>query len=850
MKSVDENDEFALESDIDAFLKEDGTLTSSNEWYVDGNKAEDGNGSVDNPFNNLKSSINKSKDGDTIYIAPGTYKGSGLNVNLSIDKGVNLISSGGGDVILDGDNSCPIFNVSAYSLNITGLTFTRGYSEGNGGAIYFANGLNNSKIDATFINNSAVNGGAIYFSGKFTNNVINSSFVNNSAERAGGAIYIRGDAVNNTFTSEFYGNDANYASGGGIFFSGNAKGNVFESTFEHNYAYYGAGMFFYKSANSNRFRSDFRFNVAESCGGAMFFYKTTDKNTFKGKFINNSALGNVDVTNGNGGAITFKNTSSNSIFECDFINNFAYLYGGGVNYRETPYNITFNSNFINNYGKYGGGVNFFDTLENVVLNGDLINNSAVYGGGVCIGYGEIEYGHFIDNSAIYGGAIFFNGTGSAHDVEVINSYASEGGAIFANGNLTVENAVFENNHADEGTNHISLNVTEGTVTLSNVTPEEIGPYKIANLSVVDLSVEDIVKLTAIVTWKGNAVNEGNVSVTIEGKKYSAKVENGIATVEIPDLVGGPYTANATFEAGQYYDNPSQTVTFSLPKKDTALITPNRVISVTEGVNGYEYQFILKDVDGNVLAGKEVSVAFNGKNQTIITDDAGWGTVAVYANAEGSYNATITFTGDDRYGPITQNGTIKLVKEKTAFVAPDRTVYVQQMSRGYTYSAILKDVNGKPLANKKVLFIFNGQKQVTYTDETGWATVKLTAVTAGTQSVTIKFAGDRYYRETETTRTIKIVQEASKLTVDDCLFKSTDKTKPVVAKLESKSGAPVNGAKLSFNVNGITYSATTDGSGIAIFFIDLNEIGIFNALTSFETSRFFKEISATSKIVIV
>ena len=79
----------------------------------------------------------------------------------------------------------------------------------------------------------------------------------------------------------------------------------------------------------------------------MFFYSTTDKNEFNGRFINNSALGQIDPANGNGGAITFKNVSANSIFNCDFINNAASLNGGAVNYRETPKNIIFNTNFIN-----------------------------------------------------------------------------------------------------------------------------------------------------------------------------------------------------------------------------------------------------------------------------------------------------------------------------------------------------------------------------------------------------------------------------------------------------------------------------------------------------------------------
>ena len=1196
INGIDE-DGIYLENGGNAFLQEDNTITSSNEWYVDGNKIEDGNGSADNPFNNLKSSIDQSKEGDTIHIAPGTYKGSGLNVNLSIDKGLNLVNSGAGDVILDGESKYRIFNVSAQSLNVTGLTFTHGYCEDYGGAIYFANGLSDSRIDADFIENNARLGGAIYFdgimnnnvftgsyirnevlsnggamlvtgiatnnlfsadfrenkgkgyyggaihftnqtshntflgnftgnvivegsgagivfdwdvndtvflanfsnnrvhefpsaafevygtscnntfggyfennvesavllskcidctfnatfvnnsarhggilsleqsinnyinctfinnrgqrgtalniimnvinttidglfvnntstrlggaiaiypyietmnytienvtikgifinntaasyggavylvsrsgvlfngsvfesnsaqnggaiylnapdvvadscvfvnnnagnnggaiyshealdligcrfenntaanlggavfiendlsdsqikstfisnhafdggamfvSGKSHNNMIESYFENNSADRAGGAAYLLGDAVNNTFKSEFYANNASQAGGGGILFYGYAEGNVFESVFTHNYAYYGAGLFFFNESNGNIFNSDFRYNVAESCGGALFFHNTTDNNRFEGSFISNTALGKVTPENGNGGAITFKGTSANSIFDCDFIGNSARLYGGAVNYHETPYNITFNSNFINNSARYGGGVNFFESLENIVFNGDFINNSAVYGGGVCIRTGEIENTSFKGNRAVYGGAIFFNGTGHANNIEFANNSAAEGGAIFTNGNLTVENAAFRDNRADDGTNQISLNATVGTVTLSNVTPEEVGPYKIADLRIVDIAIEDMLRITANVTWKGNPVNEGNASVIIDNRKYTAKVENGIAVIKVHDLAAGIYLTDVTFEGGQYYSNPSQSVGFNITKKDTKLITPSRVISVMEGVNGYEYQFILKDVDGNALAGRTVSVSFNGKNQTVITDDAGWGTATLYANAEGSYDVLIGFAGDIGYGPIAQNGTVKLVKEKTGFVAPDRAVYVQQMSRGYTYSAILKDVNGKALANKKVLFIFNGKKQVTYTDENGWATVKLTADTAGEQRVTIRFAGDRYYRETETTRTINIVREASVLTVDDYVFNAADKPKQVTAKLVSKSNAAVNDAKITLKVNGITYTARTNESGIAVFSIDLSEVGFFDALANFETSRFFRPSAATSKIVI-
>ena len=286
------------------------------------------------------------------------------------------------------------------------------------------------------------------------------------------------------------------------------------------------------------------------------------------------------------------------------------------------------------------------------------------------------------------------------------------------------------------------------------------------------------------------------------------------------------------------------------RHNTTLITPNRVIYVNDCVNGYDYQFILKDANGTALADREVSVSFNDKTQTVTTDENGWGTVTLKANEEGIYDVEVTFEGDNDYAGISQMAAVKLVREKTNFVAPNRTVYVQQMSRGYTYSAILKDTGGKAIANRKILFIFGGEKQVAYTDENGWATVKLTAVNAGTQTVTIRFAGDRYYHQTETTRIIKIVRESTKMTVADKTFVSSDVPKKVTAILKSKSDNPVYGAKITLTVDGRTYSATTDNNGVAVFNIGLTKLGIFTATARFADSRFFAATATSSKIYII
>ena len=354
----------------------------------------------------------------------------------------------------------------------------------------------------------------------------------------------------------------------------------------------------------------------------------------------------------------------------------------------------------------------------------------------------------------------------------------------------------------------------------------------------------------LIDQNGKAVADKPVKVTIGNGVYPARTDSeGIATIAL-DLTKGNYTAEISFAGTDNYAKATGSANITVTAIDAKLVTPNRVISVANGISGYDYQFILKDENGTALAGKDVSVSFNGKSQTVTTDENGWGTATVNAGAQGTYDMEVAFAGDGSYNPVSQKATIKLIKEKTYFVAPDRTVYVQQMSRGYTYSAILKDQNGNALANKKVQFKFNGKSIITYTDEKGYATVELTAVNAGTQTVTIKFAGtSSCYYETSITKTIKIVREQTKLTVPDEIF-TTSSAKKVVATLKSKSDNPVNGAKVTLTVNGKTYSTTTDNLGIAIFSIDLTKLGTFTATTKFADSRFFAATSTTSKITII
>ena len=135
-------------------VSNDEILTARNNiWYVNGSKISSGDGkSPETGFVTLKEAIDSSVDGDTIYIASGTYTGEN-NTNLTFSKNLNFIKYGDGEAIFSAVYL--VFQIRIWtttaSINITGLTFKKGSGYGDGGAIYSEGNV--YVTNSTFIEN-------------------------------------------------------------------------------------------------------------------------------------------------------------------------------------------------------------------------------------------------------------------------------------------------------------------------------------------------------------------------------------------------------------------------------------------------------------------------------------------------------------------------------------------------------------------------------------------------------------------------------------------------------------------------------------------------------------------------
>ena len=107
------------------------TAALAGDWYVDdAGDCSNGDGSQGNPFCLIMDAVGLASNGDTIFIAPGTYF-----ENLVLNKDLLLIGTGGGGVtIVDGMQNGSVLTIAAdASTEVAGLTVTNGLALRGGG---------------------------------------------------------------------------------------------------------------------------------------------------------------------------------------------------------------------------------------------------------------------------------------------------------------------------------------------------------------------------------------------------------------------------------------------------------------------------------------------------------------------------------------------------------------------------------------------------------------------------------------------------------------------------------------------------------------------------------------------
>ena len=264
----------------------------------------------------LYKALDKATDGNTIYIAGGTYTGSGSAV-ITITKSIALYGGWDGAV-----TTPPVRDPDAHSTTIDG--------EGTRRGIYIGGDITPTLQGLRITNGDAAGLGGYEYYG---------------THDAGGGVYV----ITATVTladNDIFSNTAKF--GGGVFL-GNSLGTLDHNTiFSNTVASGGGGVFAYKGAptlNRNAIVS----NTATSIGGGLYLFGTTSR-LLHNTIVNNSGK--------QGGGVSV--ASCSPIFTGNVIIDNEAKFGGGIRlwYSHSPLTnnvIADNHADVNGSGLWIGG---------------------------------------------------------------------------------------------------------------------------------------------------------------------------------------------------------------------------------------------------------------------------------------------------------------------------------------------------------------------------------------------------------------------------------------------------------------------------------------------------------------
>ena len=250
-------------------------------------------------------------------------------------------------------------------------------------------------------------------------------------------------------------------------------------------------------------------------------------------------------------------------------------------------------------------------------------------------------------------------------------------------------------------------------------------------SAIGITVKDInVGEDAVITVKLFSDATGELTVTVNGKDYTANVVNGRATVSVSDLKAGNYDVVAKYSGDNNYNAAVATSSFTVSKVDSTMD-----VTVNDIVFGGD---LIVDAVLPVDATGEVVITVNGVDYHVAIEN-GKATGTISGLAAGDYTVAIKYVGDDKYIGVEVAENVNVAKAQPVLGVVIADV---DYGNGFVIEATLTGVNSAPL-NGNVIVTVNGKEYtVKVTDGKGIATGDKLA--AGTYAFAAVWAGDDNY----------------------------------------------------------------------------------------------------------
>ncbi|WP_019268714.1 right-handed parallel beta-helix repeat-containing protein, partial [Methanobrevibacter smithii] len=370
-----------------------------------------------------------------------------------------------------------------------------------------------------------------------------------------------------------------------------------------------------------------------------------------------------------------------------------------------------------------------------------------------------------------------------------------------------------------GSVNVYLNsVLKGTISLINgmgsfdVLAEKTGPCEIfvnytgdldnsysSNMTIVsvkntqmNVSVSDSDSASNVTfTVDFDHVANGFVFVTIGGVTYNATVSGKEAKVIVPPLAVGKYDAIVS-----YNGVVNKTVAVNISPDRNPVLNISDIVMIYK--DGTRMVAVLTDYLGNPIANAIVYFTINGQTYNKTTDVNGTASMGLNL-ASNVYKATVSYNGSDKYNAVSKNITVTI---NPTIVADDLVKMYQNATRFY---AKFTDSTGKAIANKEIRFNINGVFYTKKTDKDGVADLGImlrpgSYILTAYNPVTGEEKGFNI-----TVKSLIMQNDLTKYYLNASRFEAT---------VYNKDGSLAVNKEVTFNINGVFYTKTTDKNGVA------------------------------------
>jgi len=263
--------------------------------------------------------------------------------------------------------------------------------------------------------------------------------------------------------------------------------------------------------------------------------------------------------------------------------------------------------------------------------------------------------------------------------------------------------------------------------------------------------------------------KGNAVVNVDGVEIaSAPIKDGYASIPLDKLTSGAHAVEVSYSGDEKYAPASKIYaisvngeTYSKSKKDTFIQVDSAFTRVATDYfadeRGGFFYAILKDSDGNVLAGKTVQIAVNGPIYNVTTDNEGKAGLQVNLMAANVYTYALAFAGDNDYNAAKMASSKLTVTKKPISISASNKVF--KASAKKTLKVTLKTsknpYDGKTYlkSGKKVTLKVGGKTYTAKINKVGVAKFNLKLTKKGKYTAKITFDGDNTYDSSK--KSIKI-----------------------------------------------------------------------------------------------